>query len=410
MQPGAAAALAGPGSPALSAEAPTGPLAGVRVIDLTGVIFGAYATQMLGDLGADILKVEAPPSAEDPGGDVMRWAGEGPEGAPPGLGPIFLTVNRNKRSLALDLRTPADLAELKALIPTCDVFVSTIRMEGLARLGLDEAGVRALRPDVIYAHGSGFGAEGPYGGLPAYDDLIQAACGLADLASLSDRDPTPRLVPALLADKTAGLFLTQAILAALYHRARTGEGQAVEVPMFEALVTFTLAEHLFGHVYDPPTGPYGYPRATTAHRRPYPTADGWIGLLPYSDRHWRDLFALARWEETVARDPRFAAPDARRQHLPELYALLAGATPARTTAAWLEACRARDIPAAPFNRLDALRDDPHLEAVGLFEAREHPHAGPYVSMRPPVRFSRTPLAVTRDAPLLGEHTAEMRGG
>ena len=391
---------------ALAPEA-RGPLKGVRVLDLTGVVFGAYATQMLGDLGAEVVKVEAP-SPDGRGGDVMRWAGRGPEGGPDGMGPIFAMINRNKRSVLLDLADPADLAVLRALIPGCDVFAATVRMEGLRRLGLDYEGVSALRPDVVYVHGSGFGSEGPYAGEPAYDDLIQAASGCADLLPRADGDPRPRYLPAVIADKTAGLFMAQAVLAALFHRERTGEGQFVEVPMFESLVGFTLTEHLFGHAWEPPTGPYGYPRIATAHRKPYATRDGHIGMLPYSDRQWRAFFNLAGWAETVARDPRFADPAARAAHIGELYALVDTVTPTRTTAEWLEALRAAGIPAIALNRLDDLTADPHLEAVGFFERHDIPGTGPYLAMRSPLRFARTPPDIRRHPPTLGEHTDQVR--
>ncbi len=252
----------------------TGPLAGVRVVDLTSVVFGAYATQMLGDMGADVIKIETPAGPKGGGGDVMRWAGHPPEGAPAELGPIFMTINRNKRSMLLDLRKGEDAEALRRLIATADVFAASVRYDGLKRLGFDYDGVKAIRPDIVYAHGAGYGSAGPYAGEPAYDDLIQSACGLADLLPRADGDPRPRLIPALIADKVSGLFMTQAICAALYHRQRTGEGQFVEVPMLECLTSFTLAEHFYGHVYDPPTGPWAYTRIANPERKPFPTKDG----------------------------------------------------------------------------------------------------------------------------------------
>ena len=366
-----------------------GPLKGVRVLDMTSVIFGAYATQILGDLGADVIKVEFPEAGRG-GGDVMRWAGDQPEGAPPGMGPIFLTINRNKRSVLLDVRKPSDAQALHALIASCEVFATSVRMDGLKRLGLDYAAVQAIRPDVIYAHGAGYGAGGANEGAPAYDDLIQAASGAADLIPRADGDPTPRYLPTVLADKVSGLFMTQAILAALFHHQRTGEGQFVEVPMMECVTSFTLAEHLFGHAYDPPTGGYGYHRVATRSRRPHPTKDGWIGLLPYTEAQWRGFFDLAGWSDTVARDARFADPADRARNIEQLYDLLSTVTPTRTTAEWLAALKPLHIPAAKVNRLDDLMSDPHLASVGLFERYEHPQAGAYVAMRSPLRFSATP--------------------
>ena len=384
-----------------------GPLKGLRIVDMTAVVFGAYATQMLGDLGADVIKIESPADETGRGGDVMRWAGHVPEGCPSDLGPIFMTINRNKRSVLLDLRKPEPLTALKALIATADAFVATVRYDGLARLGLDYEAVKAIKPDIVYVHGSGFGGDGPYAGLPAYDDLIQAMSGAADILPLADGDPEPRYLPTVLADKVSGLFMGQAILAALFHHQRTGEGQFVEVPMFESVTSFNLAEHLFGHVFDPPTGPYGYHRVATMKRRPFPTRDGHMALLPYSHKQWRQFFALAGWSETVAKDPRFAEPVARAKHIGDLYALMDQATVTKTTAEWLALLRPLSIPAAALNRFGDLLDDPHLNAVGLFERYEHPHAGGYVAMRSPFRFEKTPADIRRHPPTLGEDTAEV---
>ena len=218
----------------------TGPLKGVRILDMTGVVFGAYATQMLGDLGADVIKVEFPGGRRGGGGDIMRWSGKLPDDASPDLGPIFLTINRNKRSVLLDLRDEKAARQLRRLIKTCDVFAASVRYEGLKRLGLDYEGVKAVRPDIIYCHGAGYSAGGPYAGEPAYDDLIQAGSGLADLLPRTDGNPVPRYLPTLAADKVAGLFMANAITAALFHRERTGEGQFVEVPMLECVTSFNL--------------------------------------------------------------------------------------------------------------------------------------------------------------------------
>jgi crotonobetainyl-CoA:carnitine CoA-transferase CaiB-like acyl-CoA transferase len=384
-----------------------GPLLGVRILDLTSVVFGAYATQMLGDLGAEVIKVESPRGAGESGGDIMRWAGPTPEGAPDDLGPIYMTINRNKRSAALDLAAPDGRAVLLKVLESCQVFVSSIRAEGLARLGLGYEDLRAARPDLVYVHGSGYGAEGPYAGEPAYDDLIQSASGLADLLPRTDGDDRPRLLPSLIADKVSGLFMTQAVLAALFHRERTGEGQFVEVPMFECVTSFNLAEHLFGHVFDPPTGPYGYTRVINPHRKPFRTLDGHIGLLPYSDRHWRLFFEIAGWTETLGRDPRFSTQKARSANAETLYARVEEVTATRTTQAWLDLLKPLGIPVTPTNRLDDLLKDPHLEAVGLFETRTHPTAGTWRAMRSPLRFSKTPPSIRREPPSLGEQTEEI---
>jgi crotonobetainyl-CoA:carnitine CoA-transferase CaiB-like acyl-CoA transferase len=389
------------------AKEATGPLAGVRVLDMTSVVFGAYATQMLADMGADVIKVEFPGGRRGGGGDIMRWAGHGQPDGPEDLGPIFMTINRNKRSMLLDLRQEAARLAMRRLIATAEAFAVSVRYEGLKRLGLDYEAVRAIRPDVVYVHGCGYGSDGPYAGEPAYDDLIQSASGLADLLPRVDGDPRPRLLPSLVADKVSGLFMAQAVCAALFHRQRTGEGQFIEIPMLECVTTFNLAEHLYGHVYDPPTGPWAYTRVANAERKPFRTRDGYIGLLPYTDKQWDEFFAIAGWGETLARDPRFADYRTRAQHVAELYGLVEQVTVTRTTAEWLALLKPLHIPVTRTNRLDELEDDPHLAAVDLFERYEHPQAGAYVGMRPPVRFSATPANVRRHPPRLGEHTAEI---
>jgi crotonobetainyl-CoA:carnitine CoA-transferase CaiB-like acyl-CoA transferase len=392
----------------LATEA-TGPLAGVRVIDLTSVVLGAYATQMLGDLGADVIKVEFPAFGRGRGGDIMRWAGHTPSEEVRDLGPIFMTINRNKRDLLLDLREPSAMAALKALISTADVFAASVRYDGLARLGLAYEDVKAIKPDIVYVHAAGYGSEGPYAGEPAYDDLIQAASGFADLLNRTDGDATPRIMPGLIADKVSGLFMAQATLAALFHRQRTGQGQFVETPMLECVTSFNLAEHLYDQTFQPPTGSgqWGYTRVTNPHRRPYPTKDGHIGLLPYTDKQWDQFFAAAGWGEKIAADPRFSDYVSRGKHIRELYALVETITPGRTTAEWLALLKPLQIPVVKMNRLDDLMDDPHLDAVGLFETYSHPDAGNYVAMRPPVKFSATPANIRRHPPRLGQHTDEL---
>jgi len=385
----------------------TGPLKGVRVVDMTSVVFGAYATQMLGDLGADVIKIEFPAGRRGGGGDIMRWAGHPPEGAPEDLGPIYMTINRNKRSMLLDLREEKAARALRRLIATSDVFAASVRYDGLKRLGLDYEAVKAIRADIIYVHGAGYGSRGPYAGEPAYDDLVQSASGLADLLNRVDGDPAPRLIPTLVADKVSGLFMAQAVTAALFHRERTGEGQFVEVPMLECVTSFTLAEHFYGHVYDPPTGPWAYTRVANPQRKPFRTKDGYIGLLPYTDAQWDQFFAAAGWADTFGKDPRFADYKTRARHVRELYGLVEAVTPTRTTDEWLALLKPLHIPVVKMNRLDDLQADPHLAAVGLFERYEHPDAGPYVSLRPPVLYSATPANIRRHPPRLGEHTEEL---
>jgi crotonobetainyl-CoA:carnitine CoA-transferase CaiB-like acyl-CoA transferase len=385
----------------------TGPLKGVRILDMTSVVFGAYATQMLGDLGADVIKVEFPGGRRGGGGDIMRWAGHAQEDGPEDLGPIYMTINRNKRSVLLDLREESCARALRRLIKTSDVFAMSVRYEGLKRLGLDYEAVKAIKPDIVYVHGAGYGAAGPYAGEPAYDDLIQSASGMADLLPRVDGDDTPRLIPSLIADKVSGHFMVQAVLAALFHHQRTGEGQFVEVPMMECITSFNLAEHFYGHVYDPPTGPWAYPRVANPQRKPFPTKDGYIGLLPYTDQQWDQFFAVAGMGDTFAKDPRFSDYKTRGKYIRELYALVDDVTRTKTTDEWLAILKPLSIPVVRMNRLDDLMTDPHLAAVGLFERYEHPEAGAYHSLRPPVNYSATPANIRRHPPRLGEHTDEV---
>ncbi|HEY4343968.1 MAG TPA: CoA transferase [Parvibaculum sp.] len=389
----------------------TGPLKGVRIIDLTSVVFGAYATQILGDYGADVIKVEAPSptGGGGQGGDIMRWAGKVPDGAGHDLGPIFLTINRNKRSVLLDLRKKSAVDALMQLIASADVLASNIRYEGMKRLGLAYEDVKKIKPDIVFVHAAGYGSDGPYAGLPAYDDLIQAGSGSADLLSRVDGDPKPRYVPTLMADKVSGLFMANAITAALFHRERTGEGQFVEVPMFEAITSFVLAEHFYGHVFDPATGPWSYGRVTNPDRRPYKTKNGYVGLLPYSDKQWDQFFEIAGRPGVFKNDARFATYKARTQNIRELYAMIEELTETKTTEEWLDLLMPLSIPIVKMNRLDDLQDDPHLKAVGFFERHDHPSAGPYFALRPPVRFGATPANIRRHPPRLGEQTREVLG-
>ena len=389
------------------ADRATGPLAGIRILDLTSVVFGAYATQMLGDQGAEVIKLEDPGSGRGDGGDIMRWAGHVPMEAPRDLGPIFLTINRNKRSVLMDMKDPKSRPALEALIRSCEVFATSVRYDGLKRLGLAYEDVKALRPDVVYVHAAGYGSDGPYAGEPAYDDLIQSASGLADLLPRTDGNPTPRILPTLVADKVSGLFMCQAITAGLLHRERTGQGQFIEVPMLECVTSFTLVEHLYDHTYEPPTGQWAYQRVANPNRKPYPTKDGYIGLLPYTDKQWDQFFEAAGLGETFGKDPRFSDYSNRGRHIQELYALVGEVTQTKTTQEWLDILKPLSIPVVKTARLDDLPDDPHLKAVGFFERHNHPHVGPYNAMKPPVKFTGSPSNIRRHPPRLGEHTAEV---
>ncbi len=363
-----------------------GPLAGVRVLDLTSVVMGPLATQILGDLGADVITVETR------GGDINRIIGPGPR---PGLSGVSLNLLRNKRNIALDVGHAEGRAALLRVAAGCDVFVSNLRPGSLARLRLGYPDVAAARPDVIYCQAHGFPSDSPQADAPAFDDIIQAACGVPDV--LRRAGGTPGLVPTLLADKVCGLVLAYSIIAALFHRERTGEGQRVEVPMTDAMLAFLLVEHGGAAISRPPRGPAGYQRILTPLRGALRTADGWIAVQPHRDSHWAALLRAAGLEDLIG-DPRLS----RRGIWLEPgfgYATLGRVLAARTTAQWLAFCSAKGIPAAAAAGLDEL-----IEAL---PDDEHPAAGAYKLIPPPARFSASPASVRRRAPLAGQHTREV---
>jgi len=381
-----------------------GILDGLRVLDLTSVILGCYATELLGDLGADVVKIEQP---GEMGGDIMRWGGPTPAGGAPGMGPLFMAYNRNKRSLGLDLKEKTGRAALLRLGAKADIFASNMRLESLERLGLGYEALKAARGDIIYVHAAGFGSDGPYAGRTAYDETVQAAAGMADLYPRAYGEDQPRYLPTLAADKTVALFMVYASLAALYHRAVTGEGQFVEVPMFECMTHYNMSENLYAHIFQPPTGEYGYNRILNSERRPYRTMDGWISVSPYTDRNWRDFFAFAGREAEFSRDSRFNTYGDRIRNIAALYAMVEEITKTRTTEEWLSLLAEKGIPAIRVNRLDTIMDDPHLAATGFFAVSRHPSQGAVVDMKHPVRFSATPAEARRPAPRLGAHNDEI---
>jgi len=370
------------------------PLQGIRVVDLSAVVLGPYASQNLADYGADVIKVEPPE------GDSTRRTGPSTEA---GMGAIFLGVNRGKRSVVLDLKTPRARAALLKLVDTADVLMHSIRPQKLAAIGLDPAALMARNPRLVYVGLHGYGEDGPYGGRPAYDDIIQGQSGCAAL--MERQTGQPMYFPTIAVDKTAGLVATHAILAALLGRERTGKGSYVEVPMFEAMAAFNLVEHLYGHHFEPPLAPTGYPRLFAAHRRPYRTSDGFICLMPYTDAQWQRFFHEGG-RAGAAADPRFATIADRTRHIEALYALAAEVIATRGTEDWLATCERLEIPASRMNRLDDLEADAHLRATGFFRTVDDPAMGPVRFPGPPVRIDREPLPV-RMAPRLGEHTAEV---
>jgi len=375
-------------------ETPRGPLQGIRVIDLTTVMLGPFCTQILGEMGADVIKVEPP------GGDIGRWTGAFKT---PGMSSAFLMKGRNKRSVVLDLKKPEAKEPFKRLVESADVFVHNIRPKAAERLGIDYESIAAIKPDIVYAAATGYGEEGPFVDKPAYDDLIQGASGLASL--FGSVTGTPRYGPSVLADKTTGLFLTYSISMGLFHRERTGEGQKIHVPMYESFAGFIMNEHMQGRMYDPPTGEAGYQRMLTPHRRPFPTADGYVCVLPYNDKHWGRFFDVAGKPE-LAKDPRFADQPSRSKNIDALYEIVTEIMADRTSAEWLRVLEDADIPVMPMNSPEDLFDCPHLTAVGMFPEVEHPTEGKIRHIKVPVSFSKTPGGYYRHPENLGQSTAE----
>jgi crotonobetainyl-CoA:carnitine CoA-transferase CaiB-like acyl-CoA transferase len=367
-------------------------LSGVRVLDLTTVVMGPSATQMLGDMGADVIKVETA------AGDNMRWIGPWRH---EGMGPLFLQANRNKRSIVLDLKSPQGKAYALSLAREADVLVSNVRPQGLQRLGLDYDTLKGVNPALIYCAAVGYGSGGPNTGRAVYDDLMQAASGIAGL--FQRVDGAPRYAPINLCDRTVGLYAVIAVTSALYHRARTGQGQMIEVPMFETMAQFVLADHSGGGAFVPPQGDMGYKRLLSRTRGPYATADGYLALVVYTDRHWRDFAVLIGEPDLMRTDPRFATQESRTQNAEAIGAKLAAHLLARGNAEWLEVLHGVDIPACPVNAVEDLYEDPHLKAVGFFQDTEHPTEGTLKVSRFPIQFSATPANLQRLAPTLGEH-------
>ena len=372
-----------------------GPLDGIRVLELCSVVLGPLACQALGDLGADVIKIEPPT------GDSNRHVGPARHA---GMGALFLTCNRNKRSLVLDLKHPAARAVVLRLAEGADVVVHNFRPSAVARLGLEYADVRAANPRIVYCGTYGYGRRGPYKEHAAYDDSIQAASGVAALATRMGDDP--RYVPTILADKTTAMAVVSAVLAALFHRERTGQGQEIEVPMFETMVGFVMAEHLYGHVFEDPEGAIGYARLLTRERRPYPTRDGFVAVLPYLDEHWQTFCDRAERPDLAA-DPRFATLTLRTAHIADVYAETARVMATRTTAEWIAQFADTSIPVMPVNSFEDLLDDPHLAATGFWRQVAHPTEGMLRMPAPAGTFSETPASIRRHPPRLGEHSVEV---
>ncbi|ALE17696.1 hypothetical protein AMC99_02421 [Altererythrobacter epoxidivorans] len=374
-------------------------LEGLKVIDLTSVVFGPYATQILADFGAEVIKVEGPT------GDAYRYGAKAANTL--GMGPGFIALNRGKKSLRLDLKDEGDLAVMRDLLRDADVFIHNVREAAIDRLGLGYEAVRTLNPNIIYVHCVGFGSGGPYAGLQAYDDVIQAATGTTTLLSRVDGNERPRYLPSLIADKVAGLHAAYATQAAIIHRLRTGEGQFVEVPMLEAFASFMLKEHLDGKTFDPPNNTAAYARQIDPDRQPFPTSDGWISIVPYTLAQFPQVVRLLGDEE-LANEERFKDVQGIIPATAELYRRMAELTPAKTTAEWLEILRPHQVPCMAVTDLEDVIDDPHLREVGFFERSEHPSEGGLYQTREPSSFSGWKPAPLGHVPMLGENNAEFK--
>ena len=373
----------------------SGPLAGIRVLDLTTVQMGPWCTRILADFGADMIKVEAPE------GDSSRYTGV-PRHR--GMSGSFQHNARGKRSIAMDLKQPA---AREALLAWCRRSMRSSRTSVRRRSpawGSTIVG-EAAQPSIVYLSMVGYGSGGRYAGRPAYDDLIQAASGVPMLLQRSTGEP--RFIPMAAIDRIVGSAAANALLAGLLARARTGIGQQIEVPMFETMAQFVLAEHMQGATFDPPTGPAGYARTLSPHRRPYRTRDGFIAVLPYNDGQWRRFFAAIGKSHVVENDPRFADITARTANIDALYQMLGEELQHRTTDEWLDLLQQNDIPCVRPHTLESLLDDPHLADSDFFRFEEHPSEGRIRTMREPSSWSETIPPTGRFAPRLGQHTREI---
>lgn len=376
----------------------SGPLAGLRILDLTTVQMGPWCTRTVADFGADVIKVEAPE------GDSSRYTGV-PRNR--GMSGTFQHNARAKRSICMDLKQPEAKEALLRLATGVDALASNIRPQALKRLGLDYEGVKAVNPGIVYLNMVGFGSGGRYAGRPAYDDLIQAASGVAMLLERSSGQP--RYIPMAAIDRIVGSEAANALLAGLLCKARTGVGQFIEVPMFETMVRFVLSEHMQGTTFDPPTSPAGYPRTLSRNRRPYATSDGFLAVLPYNDGQWQRFFQAAGKAHLLEGDPRFADIGARTANIDDLYGMVEAELKHRSTAEWVELLQKNDIPCIQPHTLESLMDDPHLTDRKFFVFRDHPSEGRIRTMREPSVWSETEPRVGGFAPRLGQHTREVLG-
>ena len=372
-----------------------GALEGIKILDLTSVGFGPYACQILGDYGAEVIKIESPE------GDITR-------GIAPfrnkGMGHFFINANRNKKSLVLDLKTKKGKAAFFKLVEKSDVVMTSIRPAAMERLGIDFTACKQINPSLIYVALVGFGQSGPYAKRPAYDDIIQGVSGMAAMQGGREGDPT--FVNASVCDKICSQIAAHATLAALFARTKSGIGQLVEVPMFESMVGFNLVEHQSGMTFDPPLGSTGYERSMVKYRRPYATRDGFVCALPYTTKHWKSFFSIMHREDML-NDPRVLDPKVRSEKIGELYELVSDLVADWDTEDLLKALEEGDIPHGEATQLYDLKNDDHLKAVGFFQTHEHQSEGTIKLTSPPVKLSETPTNIRRLPPLLGEHSSEI---
>jgi crotonobetainyl-CoA:carnitine CoA-transferase CaiB-like acyl-CoA transferase len=372
----------------------TGPLHGVRIIDLTSVVMGPYATQLLADMGAQIIKVEPP------AGDNIRHIGPMRNA---GMGHMYLHANRNKDSIVLDLKQPLGKQALLDLAASANGLIYNVRPQAMARLGLSYEAIKQVRHDIVYVGCYGYGEDGSYAGKPAYDDLIQGAAAVPSL-SMQQGSTVPRYAPVTLGDRSVGLNAALAMVAGLYCQKTTGQGQAVEVPMFECLTQFVLGDHLAGGTFEPRLPGHeqpGYARLISPDRRPYQTQDGWICALIYNDKHWHAFFDLLGRGE-LKQDPRFNTHTRRAENIDAVYAFVAQQLKEHTTEHWLATLKSADIPAMPLHTIASLIDDEHLNSKAFFQQYEHPSEGRLTLMQPTTKWSQTPLSIRKLPPQLGQ--------
>lgn len=375
----------------------SGPLDGIRVLDLTTVVMGPYASSVLADYGADVIKIEPP------GGDVMRKSGPMKT---PDMGHFYLALGRNKRSVVLDLKKAEALAVLLRMVETADVLVYNIRPQAMARLGLGYERLREINPRLIYAGAYGFSQNGPYAARPAYDDLIQGMCGIPWLSQQAGAD-TPRYAPMVLVDRMAGLQFCTAITSALVYRERTGRGQKVDAPMFEGMLSVTLGEHLAGLQFDPPQGKAGYQRSLAHDRRPYATLDGHICVLVYNDKHWQAFFEAIGKPEVFRTDERFQSQNQRLTNIDYVYGYLSEIIGTRDTAYWLALFAKADLPAARMYGIEDILADEHVQATGFVRKVAHPTQGELRTTAIPTEWSESVPENRLHAPELGENTRQV---